>query len=41
MTNEELKGILDAPFNEPEFTKQYNEADAYVLNTGEHFGHSG
>ena len=35
MTNEKLKGILDAPFNEPEFTKRYNEADAYVLNTGE------
>ena len=35
MTNEELKGILDAPFNEPEFTKEYNKDDAYVLNKGE------
>jgi PAS domain S-box-containing protein len=37
MTNEELSGILDAPFNAPEFTQQYNEADAHVLNTGEVF----
>jgi len=34
MTNEELRGILDAPFNEPEFTKDYNEADAHVFKTG-------
>jgi len=34
MTNDELKGILDSKFNEPEFTKQYNEADAHVLITG-------
>jgi len=34
MTNDELKGILDSKFNKPEFTKQYNEADAHVLNTG-------
>ena len=32
MTNEELEGILDAPFNEPAFTKEYNKDDAYVLN---------
>jgi PAS domain S-box-containing protein len=37
MTNEELKGILDSPINEPEFTKAYNEADAYVLSTGKIF----
>ena len=35
MTNEELSGILDAEFNEPEFTRKYNEDDAYVLNTGQ------
>ena len=35
MTNGELKGILDAPFNEPEYTKDYNKDDTYVLNKGE------
>jgi PAS domain S-box-containing protein len=35
MTNEEIEGILDAPFNEPEYTKAYNKDDAYVLNKGE------
>jgi len=35
MTNEEIEGILDAPFNEPEYTKTYNKDDAYVLNKGE------
>ncbi|TFG63441.1 MAG: PAS domain S-box protein [Nitrospirales bacterium] len=35
MTNEELKGILDSPINEPDFTKRYNEDDSYVFNTGE------
>jgi PAS domain S-box-containing protein len=34
MTNEELKGILDSPINKPDFTKQYNKDDYYVLNTG-------
>ena len=34
MTNEELKGIIDSPINEPDFTRQYNEADAHVFNTG-------
>ena len=34
MTNEELKGILDSSFNEPDFTKRYNEDDSYVFNTG-------
>jgi PAS domain S-box-containing protein len=35
MTNEQLRGILDSPFNKPEFTKDYNKDDAYVLNKGE------
>ena len=34
MTNDELKGILDSPINEPAFTKQYNEDDSYVFSTG-------
>ncbi|MFA9561728.1 MAG: PAS domain S-box protein, partial [Nitrospirota bacterium] len=34
MTNEELKGILDAPINKADFTKQYNKDDSYVINTG-------
>ena len=34
MTNEELKGILDSSFNDPKFTKQYNEADSYVFKAG-------
>jgi len=34
MTNVELKGILDSEINKPEFTKQYNEADTHVFDTG-------
>jgi len=34
MTNEQLRGILDSPINEPEFTQQYHKDDASVLNTG-------
>lgn len=37
MTNEELKGILDSPINEPSFTREYHEADAHVLNTRQVF----
>ena len=35
VTNEQLRGILDSPINEPEFTQQYHKDDAYVLNKGE------
>lgn len=34
MTNEQLKGIIDAPFNEPDYTQQYVKDDAQVFNTG-------
>ncbi|HAX79846.1 MAG TPA: histidine kinase [Cyanobacteria bacterium UBA11372] len=34
MTNEELRDIIDAPFNEPDYTQQYIKDDAYVFNTG-------
>jgi PAS domain S-box-containing protein len=34
MTNEELKGILDSPMNDPSFTKEYNKDDSYVFNSG-------
>lgn len=34
MTNEQLKGIIDAPFSKPDNTLQYVKDDAYVFNTG-------
>lgn len=34
MTMEELRGIIDAPFNEPGYTQQYLSDDAYVFRTG-------
>ena len=35
MTNEQLEDIVDAPFNEPDYTLQYIKDDAYVFETGE------
>ena len=35
MTNEQLQNIIDAPFNEPDYTLQYIKDDAYVFETGE------
>jgi PAS domain S-box-containing protein len=35
MSMEELRGIIDAPFNEPGYTQQYLADDAYVFETGE------
>jgi PAS domain S-box-containing protein len=35
MTLEELRGIVDAPFNSPEHTQQYLRDDEYVFSTGE------
>jgi PAS domain S-box-containing protein len=34
MTNEQLKGILDAPFNDPDYTQQYVKDDAWVFENG-------
>jgi PAS domain S-box-containing protein len=34
MTNEELRETLDSSFNTPEFSQEYNDVDAHVLNTG-------
>lgn len=34
MTNEELRDIIDAAFNKPDYTQQYIKDDAYVFNTG-------
>lgn len=34
MTNEELQDLLDAPFNEPDYTLQYIRDDSYVFQTG-------
>lgn len=34
MSNEQLTNIIDAPFNEPDFTKQYVRDDTYVFTTG-------
>jgi PAS domain S-box-containing protein len=34
MTNVELENLIDAPFNEPRYTEQYLEDDAYVFSTG-------
>jgi len=33
MSLEQLQGIIDAPHNKPEYTKQYMKDDAYVVNT--------
>jgi PAS domain S-box-containing protein len=35
MSNEELADLIDAPFNEPDYTQQYVKDDAYVFATGE------
>ncbi len=35
MTNKQLQDIVDAPFNEPDYTLQYIKDDAYVFETGE------
>lgn len=35
MTLEELQGIVDAPFNEPDYTLNYIQDDAMVLTTGQ------
>ncbi|WP_353933013.1 PAS domain-containing protein [Okeanomitos corallinicola TIOX110] len=34
MTMEQLQAIIDAPFNNPDYTQQYVKDDAYVFNTG-------
>lgn len=34
MTLEELQGIIDAPFNKPDYTLQYIQDDAFVFNHG-------
>lgn len=34
MTNEELKGILDAPFVDPDYTHQYVKDDDWVFSNG-------
>ncbi len=34
MTNQELRGIVDAPFVEPDYTKQYVHDDEFVFNSG-------
>lgn len=34
MSNTELRGLIDAPFNEPDYTQQYVKDDAYVFNSG-------
>lgn len=35
MTSEELQGIIDAPFNQSDYTLQYLKDDAYVFETGQ------
>ena len=35
LTNEQLKDMIDAPFNEPDYTLQYIRDDAYVFATGQ------
>jgi PAS domain-containing protein len=35
MTLEELQGMIDAPFNEPDYTQQYVRDDAFVFNSGQ------
>ncbi|MFO7682693.1 MAG: GAF domain-containing protein [Chloroflexota bacterium] len=34
MSNEVLQNLIDAPFNEPDYTLQYVKDDAYVYETG-------
>lgn len=34
MTNEQLQDLIDAPFNQPDYTLQYIRDDAYVFETG-------
>jgi nitrogen fixation negative regulator NifL len=34
MSNEQLMGMIDAPFNDPDYTQQYVKDDAYVFETG-------
>jgi two-component system, NtrC family, sensor kinase len=34
MSNEQLRGIVDAPFNEPDYTQKYIRDDAQVFSTG-------
>lgn len=34
MTNEQLRGLIDAPFSEPDHTQKFVQDDAYVFNTG-------
>jgi PAS domain S-box-containing protein len=35
MSEEELRDIIDAPFNEPDYTQQYVKDDAFVFNSGQ------
>ena len=35
LSNEQLKDMIDAPFNEPDYTLQYIKDDAYVFETGQ------
>lgn len=35
MSLDELRQIIDAPFNEPDYTQQYIKDDAYVFNSGQ------
>ena len=35
LTNEQLTDMIDAPFNEPDYTLQYIRDDAYVFETGQ------
>lgn len=34
MTSEQLQGLIDAPFANPDYTQQYVKDDSYVFNTG-------
>ncbi|OKH39649.1 hypothetical protein NIES2119_05095 [[Phormidium ambiguum] IAM M-71] len=35
LSNEQLKDMIDAPFNQPDYTLQYIRDDAYVFETGQ------
>jgi rsbT co-antagonist protein RsbR len=35
MSEDELNGVIDAPFNEPDYTQQYIQDDAFVFNNGQ------
>lgn len=35
MTQEQIQNIIDAPFNEPDYTMEYIKDDTYVFTTGE------